>query len=436
MTAPSTQRTSLDEALTHMSSEDQMWVRLAAIQRDDAKWHLRLLELTSGAPPPSWKPMTWDYPWAVLTGRLETGRAVSEWIQSSSMTLEEREIVLPKAMDTLHWERKQSGSPSGFEKLDWPVTETMLAQGENMGDPQGPLVSAADAPSFINFYAAAACFFYLDRQPAGGSLHQGVMYRHQDTRGRLKSVRIAQSEIVVEAEGSNLGAMALELAGDAPGDVRLLTSPDGRRSDSVKFALSDGLPPGAWLLLRLGGEWIDRRYLTTPWSRSPEAGVELVVEPRTRLEAFLTNRENDMVEYKQQVPTDDAGKAKVMKTVCALANGNGGSILFGVADDLALVGVSADAVDRLKDQLTQMVGSWVEPRPRVGFATLPFGNEDRVVLEMRVEAGLRLYGSRARRGDTPVPYIRHQAITVLARPNEIEDIVRARTGSAKSALPW
>lgn len=80
MNALGPQRTSLDEALTHISSEDQVWVRLAAIQRDDAKWHLRLLELTSGAPPPSWKLMTWDYPWAMLTGRLETGRTVSEWI--------------------------------------------------------------------------------------------------------------------------------------------------------------------------------------------------------------------------------------------------------------------------------------------------------------------------------------------------------------------
>jgi Schlafen, AlbA_2 len=433
--APSTQRTSLDEALTHISSEAQVWVRLAAIQRDDTKWHLRLLELTSGAPPPSWKLMTWDYPWAVLTGGLETGRTVSEWIQSSSMTLEGREIVLSKAMETLLWERRQSGSPSGFEKLDWPVAETTLIQSDSTGDPPGPLVSAADAPSFINFYTAAACFFYLDRQPVGGSLHQGVMYRHQDTRGRLRSVRIAGSEIAVDVEGSDVGAMAVELAGDAPGEVRRLASPDGR-SAGVKFTLADGLPAGAWLLLRRGPEWIDRRHLTTPWSRSAEAGVEYVVEPQTRLEAFLTNRENDMVEFKRQVPSENASKVTAMKTVCAFANGNGGSILFGVDDELGVIGVEADTVDRLKDQLTQMVGSWVEPRPRVAFHTLPFGNENRVVLEMRVEAGPQLYGSRARRGDTPLPYIRHQAITVLARPNEIEDIVRARTGPVKPSQPW
>lgn len=48
-----------------------------------------------------------------------------------------------------------------------------------------------------------------------------------------------------------------------------------------------------------------------------------------------------------------------------------------------------------------------------------------VVLEMRVEPGARLFGS-ARPGDAPIPYLRRHAISVRARPGEIEEIVRAR----------
>ncbi len=290
MTAPKTQRTSLDEAIGHIAAETKIWVRVAAVRRDDDKWHARLVELTSGAPPPSWKPLTWDYPWALLTARVESGKAVGEWVRASSINLDDREIVLPTAMDSLLWERRQSQSPSGYEKLEWPVVETTLAQVDNQAEPQGPLVSAMDAPSFINLYTAAACFFYLDRQPTGGSLHQGVMYRHQDTSARLKSVRITESEIVVEVEGDTTSGLILELAGDAPGDVRPLAGPSGHATQTLQFDLPSGLPAGAWVLLRRGEEWIDRRFLAAPWTRGPEPGVEFVVEPRTRLEAFLADR--------------------------------------------------------------------------------------------------------------------------------------------------
>src|SRR5438270_3466762 len=69
--------------------------------------------------------------------------------------------------------------------------------------------------------------------------------------------------------------------------------------------LQHGLAAGTWVLLRCGDEWIDRRFLTVPWSRGTEAGVEFVVEPQTKLEAFLANREGPHTEFKRQVPTED-----------------------------------------------------------------------------------------------------------------------------------
>ena len=105
-------------------------------------------------------------------------------------------------MTSLTWERRQSRSPVPYESLDWPATDPTIAHVDvYQGEPQEHLVSADDAPSFINFYTAAACFFWLDRQPVGGSLHQGVMYRHQDSRGRVNGVRILDEEVEVEVEG-------------------------------------------------------------------------------------------------------------------------------------------------------------------------------------------------------------------------------------------
>jgi hypothetical protein len=48
-------------------------------------------------------------------------------------------------------------------------------------------------------------------------LYHAAMYRHQDTRGRVRSIRISEAEVVVEVEGSAIGGMIVELAGDAPG---------------------------------------------------------------------------------------------------------------------------------------------------------------------------------------------------------------------------
>lgn len=194
----------------------------------------------------------------------------------------------------------------------------------------------------------------------------------------------------------------------------------------MTFPIVDHLPSGAWVLLRKDGEWLDRRFLTVAWTRGTELGVEVVVEPRTRLEAFIADRETDRVEFKRAVPTDDAGKAKVMKTICAFANGSGGSVLFGIDDDQQLPGLPEQAVSRLRDQLTQTVGSWIEPRPRIHFEVLPLGDGGCVVLELQVPSGVGLYGC-ARPSATPAVYVRHLATTVGARPGEIEAIVRSRS---------
>lgn len=427
MSAPVTPTTSLEDGIRHIAADDIVWVRVAAVRRDDGIWYARLVELTAGAAPPSWSESAWEYPWAVFVATTRSGAAVANWLATRTIDLKDRDIRLPEMSASLMWERRQSRSPASYESLEWPVTETTLAQVDFQAEPSGYLVSGEDAPSFVNFYTAAACFFWLDRQPIGGSLHQGVMYRAQDRRGRLTSVRVSDDEVVVDVEGNRIRGMIVELAGDLPGPTTRLSRGVGQ-STGARIPIPDGLPSGAWVLLRNRGEWIDRRSLTLSWARGAEAGVEFL-EPRTRLDVFLANREGPEVEFKRQVPSDDAAKAKVMKTVCAFANGGGGSILFGIDDDHNLVGVPARTVGRLEDQITQMVDSWIEPRPRLGFEALPTEDVEKVVLVLRVERGVGLYGC-GRRGDQSSFFVRHYATTVRARPAEIEQIVRSRATTA------
>lgn len=426
MTPPAAARTSIDEALTHLADEPVVWVRVAAVAEETGALIARLVELTSGEAPPGWERRLWEYPSASFLATVDAGETVARWLQSG-LPIGDRSVAVPALSDSVAWERRQSGGAGPLETLEWPSVETALsASHSTFAEPAGHLVSSSGAPSFVNYYTAAACFFYLDRQSAAGSLPQGVLYRHQDLRTKLKAVRISADRVEVDVVGNDLRDIVVELAGDAPGRTEPVWDRHRTGTDTVTFPIVDQLQGGAWVLLRNGGEWLDRRFLTVPWTRTTERGVEVIVEPRTRLEAFIADRETDRVEFKRAVPTDDAGKAKVMKTVCAFANGSGGSVLFGIDDDQQLPGVPEQAVSRLRDQLTQAVGSWIEPRPRIDFEVLPIGDAGSVVLELQVSCGVGLYGS-ARPSETPVAYVRHLATTVRARPGEIEAIVRSRS---------
>lgn len=193
-----------------------------------------------------------------------------------------------------------------------------------------------------------------------------------------------------------------------------------------------GLPAGAWVLVRRGSEWLDRRFLTWPWARGEEQGVEIDVPARTKIEAFIANRENSSTELKRQVPDNDDSRARVMKTVCAFANGDGGSILFGIDDEYQVVGVPAAKANALIDQVSQLIDSWVEPTPTFGFEVLEVENTNSVVLELVVSAGSRLYGS-SKPNEPRRIYVRQYARSVPARLSEIEEITRVRSGFGP---PW
>jgi predicted HTH transcriptional regulator len=103
----------------------------------------------------------------------------------------------------------------------------------------------------------------------------------------------------------------------------------------------------------------------------------VIPDVATRLEALVGGREREQVEFKRQLPKADADKRQVMKSVCAFANGNGGSLLVGVDDDRELIGLEPQAVAKVRDQLTQMVSTWIEPKPAINFQDLPVPDSER-----------------------------------------------------------
>ncbi len=367
----------------------------------------------------------------LIKGTMLSGEAVVGSLQDRSFTLEGRIVAVPELMSTTTWERHQSGHRGTYQPLDWPVIETQLImQSGAQREPQGPLLPIGEAPSFLNLYTAVKSFFWLGGEVMGGQMPRGAVYRHQDLRARIQHVRIVSdgSFVEVEVDGKGSDAMIVELPGDMPGPHKSIWFEETKGSQIVRFDLEAGLPPGMWILLRKGEMWIDRRFLFYPWSRGNEVGVEYEVDQVSRLQALVASRERQEVEFKQKVPEPGEGRSRLMKAVCCFANDSGGSVLVGVTDDRELVGVGPAEVGRLSDQLSQMVGTWIDPRPVVSFQELPIQDSPKVVLEMRVEPVTGAVCGSGGPGETKTIYVRHQGVSEKATPREITALIQSRTG--------
>jgi hypothetical protein len=428
MSAPSEQFTTWEEALQHIEVEPVIWIRMAAVLTEDG-WQVRVLEATSGIKPPSWDPTEWCYPRAWFVAFSAPGAVVADWFRNDRILWASHEVALPPSANShqITWDRKGSGVRPSFEALGWASTEARMPSNwdPQQQEPQGSLL-AEGAPSFVTFYSAAASFFWFDGQPAGGMIVTTVVYRHADTSGRIALVKVAGDYVQVDIEGRGFDGFTVELAGDVPGPHQQIWD-QGEGTREVTFPLTNGLPSGAWVVLKSGIQWVDRRFLTHPFRRETESGVEWVVDPMTRLESLLAGRERIGVEFKSEVPRRrDESKLRMMKTVAAFANGNGGSVLVGVTDDRELIGIPKADVSSAIDALTEMIGKWVTPPPPHEFQELAIDEDgELVVLELIVGQGTHLYGA-GKPNETPVVYVRPYSTTERARPSEIEDIVRAR----------
>lgn len=405
-----------------LCDEELVWVRSAWRLEGEDTWRLRLLEIVAGSKPPGWDSNSWRYPSLSFFADELPGRYAGQWLMDGTLAVDGHEHDLSKSDDRLTWERRDSHARMGYQVFDWPSYEVQLGQLDN-NEPQRPFLSDTGAPSFMSFYNAAACFFGLGSSSPGGQVPQSAVCRWVDRRARINSVGIAEDELRVVVEGDALDGLVVELAGDAPGPIETVTTTQSLAT--VIFPLPNGLPPGAWVVIRAGSEWLDRRFLAWPWTRGQEPGVTVDVSAKTKLDAFIAGRENDAVEFKRGIPDDEPTKTRAMKTVCAFANGSGGSLLFGITDNYEVVGVPEAKASRNIDTLSEMVDAWVEPTPSYGFEVLPIEGTAMVVIELIVSAGSALFGS-SKPNETRLVYIRHHSRSVPARVREIEGIVQAR----------
>jgi predicted HTH transcriptional regulator len=197
----------------------------------------------------------------------------------------------------------------------------------------------------------------------------------------------------------------------------------------LHLPLPHGLPGEAWLWLKKGTEWIDFRSLN-----SGRQGVtfDLPEDEVANLSALIATGEDGQLEFKSQLPAKDAeSKRKTFKTVAAFAQDAGGFVLFGVEDRTGrLLGISEDE-ETAKQRFTSMINSIVRPTPR--FALSYQELEGKNILVARIDASDEIHSVTVET-DHHEYYVRRNATTFYARPEDLARVLNPRTGA--QIPPW
>ncbi len=227
--------------------------------------------------------------------------------------------------------------------------------------PNEYLVGAGDAPSFPTFGAAYNAFYHDSFVVSGTNnppLGQ-LSIRFVDSRARIGRVRIRPTSLDVWVSGRALDGTQLELNG-----AEYRTTVDLTKGGRVSFPLPSDLPSDSWLWLKQGTEWHDFRALSWEGNRTPNVETELPRDPLAELSLLAAQGEGPHLEYKEKLPDSRDEKRNVFKTVVAFANGDGGTLLFGVGDGGELRGVK-DKLAEGRRRLNDLLRDLVDPAPSV-----------------------------------------------------------------------
>jgi hypothetical protein len=349
----------------------------------------------------------WRYRDAVFLQESVPGKAVAGLLRGERQDIGGLEVSAPQPPSTGPFQRLPSQAESRNQTMPWPRTEWNINAPEQAAAPEGILVG--DGPAFVSFEAAYSSFLYA-AQP-GNLASQQHLWRiiEPDRRAWLHRVVISPDALTITVKGISLDGATVELSTPADMSAR----PVGR-TGRVRLRLPVGLADASFLILRREDDWLDHRYFH---SRVPGRERDKSViwdQPGADLGILIAGGEGLHVEFKQEVPTTPESKKKVLKTIAAFASGEGGTVLFGVADDAQVAGLNPAVLDRLNVAVTSMIRDTITPEPPY---TLHAAELDgKTLLLAEVSGGGRWYAVGPAR---PEFYVRRGASTVPARMDEI-----------------
>lgn len=200
----------------------------------------------------------------------------------------------------------------------------------------------------------------------------------------------------------------------------------------VSFPLPSGLPSDAWLWLKQGSEWHDFRALSWEGNRISNIETEPPRDPVAELSRLAAQGDGPHLEYKEKLPDTQGEKRNVFKTAVAFANGDGGTVLFGIDDGGQLRGVK-DKLAEGRRRLNDLLRDLVDPSPPVRIEAHRLDGRNVLVLEVLSGGGV-LYALTIDK-NKPEYYVRRDGTTFYARPGELAAVFQRGTAAA-TTIPW
>lgn len=431
---PTSQEDAAAVALVPLLPQGDAWVR-SIVEERDSIWCLRYAQIQIGEKPRLWFGDTWRYQSVFFVSDILDAGALPFLLSTkdpTSIRLDGVDVQLPAVQPNPFVQRRASFEMHDQDQMSQPSLEITMnevggsSSGISAAGRSGYLVGP-NSPTFTDLDWAYRAYFYDDyRVRSGRSVPSELMrIRVVDKSAWIGRIRVGATQLTVRVEGHDVAGACLEytsterrqrVAVDSPGDVEI--------------ALPEGLPPeNVRLWLTRGHEWKDHRALTPPWTSDAQlAASEVEIDGIGRdeqavIEAIVFGGEGPLVEFKSELPEGGRNKTdKAFKTVAAFANGQGGTLVFGVnRDEVTVTGLDPSIdLGAARDDIGRMIRSRVQPTP--DFHVANYEIDGKIIIAVSVEAGdTPPYGFVADKGsrDKPEYYVRRGASNYPALPSDL-----------------
>lgn len=360
---------------------------------------------------------------AFIAGRTG-GKVIREWLLRKKGEVNEYTFRIVDKWEafnrTLSWTRYPSHAPTRFVNVPYPVTiyESALTSAQQPL-PMGFLVGNK-CPFFPDFRAAVSQLIYgitdalQIRDP-----QEAIIFRFIHDEAYLEHIEVLPTLLSITVAGSHLLNTQLQIKGS----LELLRYKTITQAGLIDCPLPNGLPPDVWIVLSRGNKWLDYCYLSQRWSPFKQAPGNVTISSpdiHTRIQEHIAQGEGPKVEFKVAIPDRIE---RLLRTVAAFANGEGGVILLGIEDGTGdIVGIVGD-VNRENDRITNSIRNNVVPEPQIRIEQSDLNGKN--VVAIYVDKGIfppyGIYPAKpefyVRRGATTFP-ARHEEIVTLAQPKQ------------------
>lgn len=288
-----------------------------------------------------------------------------------------------------------------------------------------PLISSR-LPSFKSEKAAALYYIWEQHDHREWDMVPEFTVLLEQRDACIDTVSIDPTNIGIRIKGTRVKGTRLEVRADTEYFAANL-----QRAGKVSFSLKNLPADKVWISLSRGATPIDSRETNVRSGSQPSDGIEVKLgDDELEFKALILSGENETVEFKSVVPTEEKSRKKLAKSIAAFANGEGGVLIVGVEDDpVKIVGLKNVRTER--DRLNHLLNDVLVPGP-------PYK-----VLIQKVD-GRQLLIVEVKKGDSPPYgidkgnpsyYVRRGASDFPATPEEVRTLSR-NDPYPRSGLLW